>query len=125
MTRTIVRLLYAWMALSGWLTVQVVAQTVAAPGGLPTRGSSQGQASPVPTLRALSRLVIVDVVVTDAHRKAIHGLKQSDFTLTEGGAVQTVKNFEEHRGLSPAEAVTGRRCRSCSRGCLRTSRRLR
>jgi VWFA-related protein len=51
---------------------------------------------PVPTLHVTSRLVVLDVVVTDANGNPAHGLKQSDFTLTEDGVPQSLASFTEH-----------------------------
>jgi VWFA-related protein len=59
----------------------------------------------VPTLRANSRLVVVDVVVADAHGNPVHHLKQSDFSLLEGGKPQTVSHFEEHAPLSVVDSA--------------------
>jgi VWFA-related protein len=39
---------------------------------------------------------VVDVVVTDSSHKPVHGLKASYFALTENGAPQTLRSFEEH-----------------------------
>ncbi len=58
-----------------------------------------GQSSPEPpaaTLKAYANLVVVDVVVTDAHQHPIHGLTAKDFTLLEDGNAQNIKSFEEH-----------------------------
>ena len=44
--------------------------------------------SGVATLRAGTQLVVVDVVVTDKNQKPVHGLKASDFTLTEENVPQ-------------------------------------
>ncbi len=57
----------------------------------------------VPTIRTSTQLVVVDVVVTDSSHKPVHNLKASDFTLTENGARQTVRSFEEH-SVAPAPA---------------------
>jgi VWFA-related protein len=57
---------------------------------------------PVTTLKASSRLVVVDVVVTDYKGNPIHNLKQSDFTLLEKGQPQTISHFEEHASLAGA-----------------------
>jgi VWFA-related protein len=59
----------------------------------------------VATLRANSRLVVVDVVVADAHGNPVHHLKQSDFSLLEGGKPQTVSHFEEHAPLSVVDSA--------------------
>jgi VWFA-related protein len=49
------------------------------------------------TLHARGDLVVVDVVVNDAKRNPVHGLKASDFTLLEDKVSQQVTSFEEHR----------------------------
>ncbi len=55
-------------------------------------------ASPTATLHAGTRLVIVDVTVTDKHGQPVHELKQGEFTLLEDKKPQSVSSFEEHRG---------------------------
>ena len=40
--------------------------------------------------------MVIDVVVNDSQGNPIHGLKASDFALTENNKLQTVKHFEEH-----------------------------
>jgi VWFA-related protein len=67
--------------------------------------TQQTSQSGVATLRAGTQLVVVDVVVTDKNQKPIHGLKASDFTLTEENAPQTIKHFEEHTALTPADVT--------------------
>ena len=67
--------------------------------------SQQPSQSGVATLRAGTQLVVVDVVVTDKNQKPVHGLKASDFTLTEENVPQVVKHFEEHTALTPADAT--------------------
>jgi VWFA-related protein len=67
--------------------------------------TQQPSPSGVATLRAGTQLVVVDVVVTDKNQKPVHGLKASDFTLTEENVPQVVKNFEEHTALTPADAT--------------------
>ena len=52
--------------------------------------------STVPTLKISSRLVAVDVVVTDKKGRPVHNLKPSDFTLTENGQPQTMSHVDEH-----------------------------
>jgi VWFA-related protein len=49
----------------------------------------------VPTLHVTSREVIVDVEVTDANGKPVHGLKQSDFSIEENGKPQPIRSFRE------------------------------
>ena len=65
----------------------------------------QSSPSSVATLHSGTQLVVVDVVVTDKNQKPVHGLKISDFTLTEENAPQTVKHFEEHSALTAADAT--------------------
>jgi len=66
-------------------------------------GSGQAQY----TLRARVPLTIVDVVVTDAAGKPVHGLKQADFTLLEDGKEMKLASFDEHRSDEAADvAVT-------------------
>jgi VWFA-related protein len=55
---------------------------------------------PIPTLKAHTQLVIVDVVVTDSHQNPVHNLKAPDFTLLENKDPQQIKAFEEHTSLS-------------------------
>jgi VWFA-related protein len=63
-------------------------------------------ATPAPTLRTSTRLVVVDVVVTDKNQSPVHNLKQSDFTLLEGNTPQTIAHFEEHTYLKTGTAPT-------------------
>jgi VWFA-related protein len=63
----------------------------------------QQDSSQVATIRAYSNLVVVDVVVNDAQGNAIHGLKGSDFTLTENNKPQTVRHFEEHSAIPTSD----------------------
>lgn len=63
------------------------------------------QPAPPTTLHVSSRLVIVDVVVTDSHGRPVKGLQQSDFTLLEGKSPQTINHFDEHSLAEPAKPV--------------------
>jgi VWFA-related protein len=56
----------------------------------------QDSPQPITTLHVTSRLVVLDVVVTDANGNPAHGLKPSDFTLTEDGVPQKLASFTEH-----------------------------
>jgi VWFA-related protein len=58
-----------------------------------------------PTIRTNAELVVVDVVVTDSAHRPVHGLTAGDFSLKENGAPQTLKHFEEHSALTPADAT--------------------
>ena len=62
-----------------------------------------------PRFRSTSRLVVLDVVVTDTHGQPVRGLTTGDFTILENGVQQNVASFEapvQHPG-SPA-ATTAR-----------------
>lgn len=55
---------------------------------------------PGPTIRVNTRLVLVDVVVTDKQGHAITGLKPDDFVLEENGRKQKISSF-----VSPDDAA--------------------
>jgi VWFA-related protein len=61
---------------------------------------------PIPTLTAVTREVLLDVVVTDGHGHSVKGLHASDLLITEDGVQQTLKSFAEHTALSPAQAAS-------------------
>jgi VWFA-related protein len=67
--------------------------------------AQQSAGQPQYTIRARVPLTIVDVVVTDAKGKPVHGLKQSDFTLLEDGHEMKPASFDEHRTDQPAPAA--------------------
>lgn len=50
----------------------------------------------VPTISVSTRLVVVDVVVTDKGGKVVPGLKATDFQVFDNGKPQRVRFFEEH-----------------------------
>jgi len=52
-----------------------------------------GPEIPVPTIRVNTRLVLVDVVVTDKQGKPILGLKPDDFVVEESGKKQKIATF--------------------------------
>ncbi len=54
--------------------------------------------------RTTTRLVQVDVVVTDKQGRPIPGLKESDFTVLQDGKPQKVRVFEPHKGAPDAQA---------------------
>lgn len=64
----------------------------------PTPPSAASEATPV--FRATTRLVLLDVVVTDHHGQFIPGLKTGDFTILEDGKPQKVSAFSVH--VSPS-----------------------
>ncbi len=48
------------------------------------------------TLHARANLVLVDVVVTDAHGNPVKGLEKDAFSLTEDKTPQMIRTFDEH-----------------------------
>jgi VWFA-related protein len=58
------------------------------------QSSAPDQEVPVTTLRANTRLVVLDVVVTDKHGVPVRNLTQSDFTVLENGQEQKIASFE-------------------------------
>ena len=56
------------------------------------------QPHPSSQFRANTRLVVVDVVITDAAGRAVHGLKKQDFSISEDGKPQSMLAFEERGG---------------------------
>lgn len=58
-------------------------------------------------LRTNTRLVVVDVVVTDSKGQPVSDLKAEDFALLEAGKPQTISGFSyQHSGGSSAAAHT-------------------
>jgi len=72
----------------------------------PSHAGDQPQLSS--QFRANSRLVVVDVVITDAAGRVVHGLKTQDFKVMEDGKAQVIIGFEEHgsdTGPKPKPAI--------------------
>ena len=59
--------------------------------------------TPEVTIRATSRIVVEDVVVTDSKGHPVKGLRQQDFELVEDGKPQRVRAFEEYPPQTAAE----------------------
>ena len=57
------------------------------------------------TIRSTARLVVLDVVVTDAKGNLARDLKREDFRVTESGAPQSILNFEEAGTRTPDPAL--------------------
>lgn len=65
---------------------------------------SQTQApQSIPTFKANTRLVLLDVVVTSNKGEPVTGLKKPDFEVLEDGKPQTISTFEEHKGAPPTQ----------------------
>jgi VWFA-related protein len=69
-----------------WTLIAVLVVTFALPG------SSQQNSPevPPPTIRVTTRMVLVDVVVTDKHGNAVSGLHPEDFAIEENGKAQKI-----------------------------------
>ncbi|HEY4009818.1 MAG TPA: VWA domain-containing protein [Acidobacteriaceae bacterium] len=52
--------------------------------------------TPALTLHAASRIVLADLIVTDAHGNPVHGLTAADFQVFDNGKPQRIASFEEH-----------------------------
>jgi len=85
------------------LTAAFIAQATLLAGRSTAQAMGKGSQA-VPTLHSSTQLVVVDVVVTDHSGKPVHGLKAADFTLTENGAGQRLRSFEEHSTLAAPPA---------------------
>ncbi|MGA7382510.1 MAG: hypothetical protein WBX03_16795 [Terriglobales bacterium] len=61
----------------------------------PLSAEAPQEAEPIPTLtiRVSTRLVLVDVVVTDKHGKPVLGLQPADFAVSEKGKPQKISVF--------------------------------
>ena len=55
------------------------------------------QSQPSQVLRADTRLVVVDVVITDNAGQVVHGLKMQDFVVLEDGKPQNIVGFDEKK----------------------------
>jgi VWFA-related protein len=56
-------------------------------------------------LKAITRLVVVDVVVSDKHGNAVTDLERGDFTVSEDGNEQQIRVFSFEHPAAPAAAV--------------------
>src|SRR5450631_2072011 len=58
-----------------------------------------------PTFKSSTRLVVVDVVVTDRDGNPVAGLDKADFTVLEDGKVQALQSFEPHVPVKETAAI--------------------
>lgn len=63
----------------------------------PTNDANKRPQTATPAIKVETRVVLVDVVVTDRKGETIPNLRQEDFQVTEDGKPQTISAFEEHR----------------------------
>jgi VWFA-related protein len=66
--------------------------------------AQQAPSTQTPTIRTNSRIVIVDVVVTDSKGQPVHNLKASDFALLEDKQPQSIRHFDEHIAIPAGPA---------------------
>ena len=74
------------------------------------QNSTPASGSEPTTFRSNVRVVLVDVVVTNAKDEPVTGLPKDDFQILEDGHPQTLASFDEHAGLPdfPALALQAR-----------------
>jgi len=89
----------AYYLLAAFVATPVLAQ--APPAAAP---SNPPQAS-VPAIKVETRVVLIDVVVTNHKGETIPNLRQEDFHIEENGKPQTLSAFDEHsrQGASPLD----------------------
>src|SRR5579871_5273032 len=111
-------ILNAAIAIFSCATIFVTTAQAVQPAQSETRQSGTSQESSAtlrtePTLKARTRLVLLDVVATDGKGAAVTDLKQDEFALTEDGKKQQIRalSFQDSRVRSnpPAEASTMRK----------------
>jgi VWFA-related protein len=96
--------MFAHRAVPRWLSIFLCFSLVVI--SLPLTAQSPQEPEQVPglSIRVSSRLVLVDVVVTDKHGQPVLGLKPTDFTVTEKGKPQKISVFTppNQSGTKPA-----------------------
>ena len=76
-----------------WSVAALLAVTRSGQNAWPQINSNQA-----PTIKTEARIVLVDVVVTDAKGQPVVGLRKEDLQVSEDGRPQTISFFEEHTG---------------------------
>ena len=80
-----------WFLLTAFPASPLRAQT------LPTTDAGKPPQTSASTIKVETRVVLLDVVVTDHKDKTIPNLRQEGFQVTEDGKPQTLSAFEEHK----------------------------
>ena len=75
------------------LSFSILASAQDSHNAAPAEGAPNDQSSSVPVIHATSRLVLLDVIVTDRYGKFVPGLKASDFTVFEDKQAQKISAF--------------------------------
>jgi VWFA-related protein len=85
--------MFAHRAVPRWLSIFLCFSLGVVSSPLPAQSPQEPEQVPGLSIRVSSRLVLVDVVVTDKHGKPVLGLKPSDFTVTEKAKPQKISVF--------------------------------
>src|SRR5580693_1236254 len=85
--------MFAHRAVPCWLAIFLCFSIAVISSPLPARSPQEPEQVPGLSIRVSSRLVMVDVVVTDKHGQPVLGLKPTDFTVTEKGKPQKISVF--------------------------------
>jgi VWFA-related protein len=90
-------------------TLTASASSPASPSGEPhvQQPPPTAEGNPAnPVFRTTTRLVQVDVVVTDKQGKPVSGLTQADFTVLQDGKPQQIRVFDPHTGNNNAASAS-------------------
>jgi len=82
-----------------------MARIVAVMALLGLAGVAGAQTPAVTRLKVKTRVVVIDVVVTDKQGRPVKNLEASDFALAENGQAQRIEHFEAHTSLSVEDAA--------------------
>jgi VWFA-related protein len=85
--------MFAHRAVSRWLSIFLCFSLAVISSPLPAQSPQEPEQVPGLSIRVSSRLVLVDVVVTDKHGQPVLGLKPTDFTVIEKGKPQKISVF--------------------------------
>ena len=85
--------MFAHRAVPRWLSIFLCLSLVVVSSPLPAQSPQEPGQVPGLSIRVSSRLVLVDVVVTDKHGQPLLGLQPADFTVTEKGKPQKISVF--------------------------------
>jgi VWFA-related protein len=96
--------MFAHRTVPCWLSIFLRFSLVVVSSPLPAQSPQEPEQVPGLSIRVSSRLVMVDVVVTDKHGQPVLGLKPTDFTVTEKGKPQKISVFTppNQPGTKPA-----------------------
>jgi VWFA-related protein len=86
------------------LPIILCASLAAVSSPLPAQSPQETEQVPTLNIRVSSRLVLIDVVVTDKHGQPVLGLKPTDFIVTEKGKPQKISVFTSPNETAKAAA---------------------